>query len=94
MFMRLIRGIFGAIADRVPNTVFYSQSLATSVNGRLRKFSTACPEGSPTKAAIVSLACALGETLKPGDELSSTLHGVTNRGRDIGDYEVIIRRKA
>lgn len=94
MFMRLVRGIVGAIADRIPNTVFYSPSLATHVNGTLREFSTAGPDGRPTKAAIVSLACALGETLAPGDELSSTLHGVTSRGRAIGDYEIIIRRKA
>lgn len=93
MFIRLACRIVGKIADYLPNTVSYSKSFAVKVNDLPKKYPMAGKVGGPTRAAVISLACALGETLKPGDELSAILRGVTNKGRDIGDYEIVIRRK-
>ena len=86
-----LRKVIGRLANLTPGVFYYSRDLEARVDGVNRRIAVK-HDGSRAAAAATALCSALNHELPDGMVLTIELHGVTNKGRDIGSFEVTMRR--
>lgn len=88
----MIRRLIGWAADFYPNHVFFANGFmpeavlpaAGDVNAHDTQGTT----------ALLATVVTASRTLAPGGEMKLEYTGVTDCGKDVGDYTIIIKREA
>lgn len=96
MIKRTLRWVIGALANLTPNVVYYPKYWEIKLNDNARKLEAERgTNGNGLTSAAIMLACSMNENLpRAGDSATISLSGVTDRAKQIGDFEVIARRIA
>lgn len=88
----LIR-LISFMANFTPNTIYFPKGWPKAINDlsdRVEK-EKGCDK-SPLVTSAISVACASSAYMKEGDEVTFNMTSVSYKGKEVGDYEVIIRR--
>lgn len=92
---RIMRKVVSRLANFTPNVVYYPSEWPARINGLAQKIAASKgDERSALTMSAMSMACAMHEHLRPGDEAEISLTGVTRFDENVGDFVVIVRRAA
>lgn len=92
-FHWLVRKVVSRLSNFTPNVVYYPSEWPAKINGLAQKIAASKgEERSALTMSAMSMACAMHEHLKPGDEAEISLKGVTRFDENVGDFVVIVRR--
>ncbi len=84
----MFRKFLGWIVNFYPNTVFYSKRFLPDLVFTEGK----TPHASMGQTALLGVAVSAGRSLVPGDTLSAEFTGVTDKGTNVGDYLITVKR--
>ncbi len=91
----LVRKLVSKLSNLTPNVVYYPSGWPAKINGLATKIAASKgEERSALTMSAMSMACAMHEHLKPGDEAEISLTGVTRYDENVGDFVVTVRRVA
>lgn len=90
----LLMRLLSWAANFTPNTVYFPTDLAVSLDREMAKIATeegldGCSLGS---AVIAIAALAHKQVPTVGSTLTSTIHGLTHGGQDIGSFRIHVER--
>lgn len=89
----LLVRVISAMANLTPNTVYFPKGWPETVNDVADKVES---EKGGNKSALtnsaISVACAASVYMKEGDEANFQMTSVSFGGKDVGDYDVTIKR--
>lgn len=90
----LMRLLSWAADHFTPNTFYYSDTLKAEVSKSLQELDVRrSGDGNALGPACLSMSIAAAKHMpNVGDTLTSTIHGATNRGREIGSFRIHVER--
>lgn len=93
IFQKAVRWSLSRAANLTPNVFYYAKNWPAKINGKLTDIaSQRNGEASSMSVAAISLCCAMHESLKIGDTATINLEGVTQGGKDIGNFIATLQR--
>lgn len=89
----LLRKTIGWLAELTPDTCYYSSSFGRSFQWTIEDGVEDDPHKTHARTCLlgITIACSRNN-MKVGGYLTATHIGVTDRGRDVGDFVVTVER--